>query len=274
MNEQANIPVASGNKLASFYLTTLENLISENLINKEDSVLVLCGSSFDRDVFLKCGFKEVTISNVDKDLKDDTFAPFKAQFIDAEKIDFSDNEFDLVVVHSGLHHCRSPHKALLEMYRVARKGILGFEPHRSLLTKIGKKLNFGQVYEHKAVVGNGYIMGGVRNTHVPNFVYRFDKADIEQTINTNFPEGIHIFRYWYETRSGRNFKGANIILKTILNLCFPILTFLSRRFRFLANNIGFYATKADLPKDLQPWLEYKDGEVFLKRDYYKKTYPS
>ena len=38
---------------------------------------------------------------------------------------FEDGAFDFVVVHQGLHHCHSPHRGLLEMYRVARRGGAG-----------------------------------------------------------------------------------------------------------------------------------------------------
>jgi ubiquinone/menaquinone biosynthesis C-methylase UbiE len=54
----------------------------------------------------------------------DEFAPFSWSFQDAEQLSFEDEAFDYVFVHAGLHHCASPHRALLEMYRVARRGIM------------------------------------------------------------------------------------------------------------------------------------------------------
>jgi ubiquinone/menaquinone biosynthesis C-methylase UbiE len=43
---------------------------------------------------------------------------------DAENLSYDDRAFDLVVVHAGLHPCYSPHRALLEMYRVARRCVV------------------------------------------------------------------------------------------------------------------------------------------------------
>jgi ubiquinone/menaquinone biosynthesis C-methylase UbiE len=45
---------------------------------------------------------------------------------------FDDNSFDFAIVHNGLHHCYSPHRGLLELYRVSRQGILVFEPRDTL----------------------------------------------------------------------------------------------------------------------------------------------
>jgi SAM-dependent methyltransferase len=69
------------------------------------------------------------------------FAPFLWSFQDAERLTFAENEFDFCIVHSGLHHCYSPHRALLEMYRVARVGLLVFEPRDGALVRLGMRLN-------------------------------------------------------------------------------------------------------------------------------------
>ena len=51
------------------------------------------------------------------------------------------------------HHCHSPHRGLLEMYRVARRGVLAFEPRDTRLVRLGVRLGFGQEYEIAAVAG-------------------------------------------------------------------------------------------------------------------------
>ena len=42
------------------------------------------------------------------------FPPTPGDFQDAEQLDFTDAEFDVVIAHSGLHHAQSPRRALLE----------------------------------------------------------------------------------------------------------------------------------------------------------------
>ncbi len=74
---------------------------------------------------------------------------------DVERLGFTDRAFDFVVVHQGLHHCHSPHRGLLEMYRVARRGVLAFEPRDTRLVRLGVRLGFGQEYEIAAVAENG-----------------------------------------------------------------------------------------------------------------------
>src|SRR5437773_10369620 len=111
-----------------FYETTLEWLIDKGVLTREMSVLVVCAGQFDRDVLLKAGFTDVTISNLDSRWSGYEFSPFRWSCQDAEKLEFPDDEYDFCIAHDGLHHCASPHRALLEMFRVAKKGVLVFEP--------------------------------------------------------------------------------------------------------------------------------------------------
>jgi ubiquinone/menaquinone biosynthesis C-methylase UbiE len=83
--------------------------------------LVVCRGEFDRDTLLEEGYTAVTISNLDDRVRGDEFAPYAWSFQDAEALSFPDRSFDYCIVHAGLHHCASPHRALLEMYRAARR---------------------------------------------------------------------------------------------------------------------------------------------------------
>ncbi len=67
---------------------------------------------------------------------------FDASFMvgDAEKLAFSDRSFDLVAVHDGLHHLDDPRRAVGEMARVARKGVLILDPAKAALTKLAVRL--------------------------------------------------------------------------------------------------------------------------------------
>src|SRR5262249_38325060 len=158
-------------------------------------ILVACGGATDQDVFIKSGFANVVISNLDTRMNGDEFSPFTWSFQDVERLSFEDNSFDFAVVHSGLHHCYSPHRCFLELYRVARKGVLLFEPYDTLFSRIGARLNFGQTYELAAVFSNNFQFGGVNNTAIPNYIYRMSESEIEKVVTCFAPYGKHRFQF-------------------------------------------------------------------------------
>jgi SAM-dependent methyltransferase len=63
---------------------------------------------------------------------------FAARFVvaDAENLAFADRSFDVVAVHDGLHHLARPERAIREMARVARDGVLILDPARAALTRL------------------------------------------------------------------------------------------------------------------------------------------
>ena len=178
--------------MPSFY----QEILAELDWARDARVLVVCGDALDREVFLACGFCNVTISNVDERIQDHGFfAPYSWSYQDAENLKFPDNAFDYAVVHAGLHHCASPHRALLEMYRIASQGVLCFEARDSALMRMGKRLGLVPDYELAAVTANQQRWGGVRNTCVPNYVYRWTENEVEKTIASNAPHAPHTVRY-------------------------------------------------------------------------------
>ena len=153
----------------------------------DDSILVVAGSYNDRDVFNKLGYSNVTISNLDTRIEKDEFMPFDWSYQDAENLTYPDKSFDYVVVHEGLHHCFSPHRALLSMYSVARKGIIFFEARDSFVMQVAAYFNFTLNYEHSAVFYNDMKYGGVNNTSIPNYIYRWTEREVEKTIRSFYP---------------------------------------------------------------------------------------
>src|SRR4051794_35790110 len=103
-----------------FYSDVLSKLVASGTISKSDKVLVVCGGPLDRQTLLDLEFENVVISNLD-DRVGNLFAPFSWDRQDAENLSYADDSFDVTIVHAGLHHCHSPHCALIEMYRVAKK---------------------------------------------------------------------------------------------------------------------------------------------------------
>lgn len=169
--------MAKSDTTSRVYFRFLNRLVVENKIDPEGSVLVICGGKYDEIVLRAAAFKNVIISAIKK--QKTNFYRFK--IVDAQKIPYRDSSFDYVIVHAGLHHCRSPHAALLEMYRVAKKGVLVFEAQDNLFTRILCKLDLAQDYEFAAVSRSG---GGVNDSRYPNYVYRWNKREIEKTLRS------------------------------------------------------------------------------------------
>jgi 2-polyprenyl-3-methyl-5-hydroxy-6-metoxy-1,4-benzoquinol methylase len=74
---------------------------------------------------------------------------FSAQFLTADTgcLPFADRSFDVVAVHDGLHHFADPYRAMREMARVARKGLIILEPAQALMTSFAMRLGIAQDVE-------------------------------------------------------------------------------------------------------------------------------
>lgn len=262
------------NPILDFYIDVLEELTANKAIGIDAKILVLAGGQNDRTALRASGFINVVISNLDERMVGTEFAPYRWSYQDAEALDYADDEFDFCIVHSGLHHCKSPHAALLEMYRVARVGILVAEPFDSLTTRLGLKLGLGQTYEHAAVYYNNFEHGGMRNSPVPNFVYRFTAEEIEKTINTAAPYGKHEYQFHYRNRIPWNQLKArsNKLPLMAMKLLAPIVNRLGRRYPQLSNNFAAVVLKPSLPDDLFPWLESNDDQVHARQPWFDARY--
>jgi len=257
-----------------FYSSTLLWLLGRNILGREMSILVVCGSSPDKEVLHDLGFKNVTISNLDVRLKGVEFDPYQWSYQDAERLTFQDAAFDFCVAHNGLHHCYSPHRALLEMYRVARSGILVFEPRDSVVARIGIRLNFGQEFEVHAVAANELAFGGVKNTSMPNFVYRWTEREVEKTIRSFAPWGRHRFIYRYALRIpwGRLTMMKNKGLLVLVRAFLPALRFFFALFPKQANGFAFVVLKPRVPLDLHPWMRFDGTSLALNEEWIRARY--
>ncbi len=74
---------------------------------------------------------------------------FQADFCvaDAETLPFRGGSFDVVAVHDGLHHLNDPPRAIREMARVARQGVLILEPAQAALTRLAIRLGLAEEVE-------------------------------------------------------------------------------------------------------------------------------
>src|SRR6185312_11864815 len=97
---------------------TIVNIISTYLREhgvdpRTDSLLIVGSEEDDLELAREVGFVNITQSNLEG---------FKGVLaIDAENISLPDDSYDVVLTHAVLHHCQSPHKAVLECIRISRK---------------------------------------------------------------------------------------------------------------------------------------------------------
>lgn len=237
-----------------------EKMIRTTLLDyRNDSILVVCGTGGDAKILRELGFSNVTISNLDTD-RTEGVAPYHWTREDAERLSFPDNSFDWVIEDAGLHHCASPHKALTEMYRVCRKGILALEARDSLVMRTAILLSLVPQFELIAVALGG---SGLRDTSIPNFIYRWTETEVRKTLEAAYPQHDHEIQFHY---------GLRIPNYRLSMLSFPkrvatwTLAHGLKLFNILArkqgNHFGWVALKTGR---LKPWM-IEDGRR-MRLDY-------
>jgi SAM-dependent methyltransferase len=258
---------------SNFYYDTIRRLLDADWLRVADDVLVVAGGVTDREVLLAAGLQSVTISNLDERMRGDEYEPYRWVRQNAEALEFPDGAFDVCVVHQGLHHCRSPHRGMLEMYRVARRGIVLFEPQETLLTRLGVRLGVGQRYECAAVAANDLRWGGVENTDVPNFVYRWTEREARKTLASYDPSGEPRLQCFYDLRlpgaaAARLRRGP---ARLIARAAVPTARLVLRLMPSQANAIALIADKLDPAVDGHPWISSGHEGVSAKADWFSRN---
>ena len=246
------------NERVNFYQESVSILVKD----KSASILICGGGDLDKKIFQKLGFVNVTISNLDSRLDDNMFNPYKWKYENAESLSFDDNSFDYVVIHAAIHHASLPHKVITEMYRVAKIGMLAIEGRDSLLIQMMEKIGLTTNYEHAAVYYNDCIYGGVNNTDIPNFVYRWTEREIEKCIKSFSPHFAHKFIYRYGSAFPATVSSEN---KSTLKFYFlkvarPFFSLFVKAFPKQQNLFAFYIKKPNIAEDLLPWIVFDEKE--------------
>lgn len=195
------VKTSGSQKSRAQFLSVLWRHIESCKIDRNEKVLVVGGSRQDAELLLRAGFKNITISSFNPEFEEYTDLREKVKLlrIDAEQISLQDGSFDCVFAHEVLHHCRSPHKALCEMLRVARRHVVLLEPNDSFAMRALTRAGFSFPYEIFSVVYHDHECGGVRDSCIPNFIYRWNKNEVHKTVSSYFAEYkflVHAYPYW------------------------------------------------------------------------------
>lgn len=241
-----------------FASATIDKLLDKNILRCEDEILVIGGTNSDGKLFYEKNFQRVTISNIEKSEVAKITYPYSISEQNFNDLKFPDKSFDFVFVSASIHHSSKPHQTLLEMYRVAKKGIIVIEARDSWIMRLRSMLNIA-AYELGTVqrIGNG----GVDNSGIPNFVYRWTEREFIKTLQSFNPTGRHHFLFFYcptkPNKCGYVCKFAFLVFK-IISLFFPKIS----------NGIAMIAVKPGL-KELHPWLKENNGKIEFNTDYKK-----
>jgi len=220
----------------------------------------------DKAVLEESGFSNVTISNLDDRESAKDYLPFKWKFENAEALSFDNASFDYVIIHAAIHHASMPHKLLTEMYRVARIGLLAFESRDSLTMRLLEYFNLTQVYEHAPVYFHNCQYGGMNNTDIPNFIYRWTEREIEKTIQSYAPYFKHKYVYRYGTvfPCSPSLEARGSLKYVFLKAMRPAHWLLAKIFVKQQNMFAFYVEKPSGYDELFPWLIFDQEEQRVK----------
>ena len=249
--------------------TVVSELLADGTISRSDSVLAVCAGEREHELFSTYNFEHVVISNIFEQDHIDWSPSFSWSCQDAQSLSYEDGAFDFAFVADGLHHCSSPHRAMLEMYRVARKGIIVIESRRSLLMHVATRLGLSPEYEVEAVVGSELERGGVNNSAIPNYIYRWTEDELMRAIKSYDPRGRHRVRFFYELNLPyelADWKKSKFKLN-VVRVADPLIRGLTRVFKKQCNTLAMVALKPAIPKDLWPWLRLEGNEVVFNPAY-------
>lgn len=231
-----------------FVHDALSELLKDGTLARDHCLLAVCAGPAESKTFLQLGLSRVVLTNITVDPAG--IGPYIWEPQNAESLTYPDNTFDFAFVCDGLHHCSNPHKALTELYRVARRGIIVFETRDSMIQRCAVSLGLSSEYEIDAVVDHQGKSGGLNDSEIPNFIYRWTEREFEKTLKAFSPLGQMKLRYFHGLElPARASTSAHLAMRA-LTLLFPKQQ----------NLLAMVALKP-AAEGLHCWLRLENGKV-------------
>ena len=196
-------------------------------ISKSSNILLISGSENEINILREMGFSNLNVTYHDKN---DEIILKKLGFelninlfkCDIRSLQFENKSYEYVVTNATLHHVDQPHKSITEMYRVASKGVLIIESNDSLTMRIACKLKFAETYEISSI-NKQKNTGGLLDTGIPNYVYRWTEREVVKLINSYDPENVNNIKFDYSNDlTNIKYKKLNNIILIFIKIFFYV----------------------------------------------------
>jgi SAM-dependent methyltransferase len=195
-----------------------------NYINKKSNFLLISASMHEVKILKDLGYLNFSITYHDEDEKNlfldygfkENINLFKS---DLRNLTFKDKSFEYAITNATIHHIDLPHKAITELYRVAIRGVLIIESNDSFTMRLATKLKLAEEFEVSSI-NEDKNSGGLLDTAIPNYVYRWTEKEILKLLKSFDPKNINFINFDYASDL-TNFKNRdsyieNILLKTLI----------------------------------------------------------
>ena len=195
-----------------------------NYINKKSNFLLVSASTYEVKILKDLGYLNFSITYHDESEKNqfldygfkENINLFKS---DLRNLAFKDKSFEYAITNATIHHIDLPHKAITELYRVAIKGVLVIESTDSLIMRLATKIKLAEEFEVSSI-NEDKNTGGLLDTAVPNYVYRWTEKEILKLLKSFDPKNINFVDFDYASDL-TNFKDRdshieNILLKILI----------------------------------------------------------
>ena len=224
----------------------------KSYINKNSNFLLISASLHEVKILKELGYLNFSITYHDEDEKNqfldfgfkENINLFKS---DLRDLTFKDKSFDYTITNATIHHIDLPHKAVTELYRVAIKGVLIIESNDSLIVRLATKTKLAEEFEVSSV-NEDKNTGGLLDTAVPNYVYRWTEKEILKLLKSFDPKNINFVNFDYASDL-TNFKTRDNIIE---NIFLKILIIMGKIFFFFfkkqQNCISIFIDKTKIKK--------------------------
>ena len=191
-------------------------------INKNSNFLLISASEKEIKILKNLGYSNFSISYHDEQEelthKENGFELNKNLFkTDIRNMEFKNKSFEYVITNATIHHVDLPHKAVTEMYRVADKGVLIIESNDSFIMRMACKLKITSEFEVDSV-NKEKKTGGLLDTGIPNYVYRWTEREVLKLLKSYDPSNINHVEFNYENDLTNIKPKKNLIINIILEI--------------------------------------------------------